>query len=434
MSKFELYSDFRKTGTNIDDFFETLQELDNCTKATVVNSSELYYVAVVNDPDADSSEMSLSTPASTAYYHDFLKKILEEDKIPVVKFRKPTPSQDSTPKDDSYTIGFVRSERFLNETHWNEKLLDELVNKTKFGICMDGDMYSVSPLALLTILGRAKVAGEAFVSPCFSRVQNIAQQLINIRPEKVTLITREYDKEKAVFAMHSKNYQYIPQYTLKDIYDILSDKMGTIKCLSWEVNHQFTRCYIEFPDIGREFADAYNLPDEVVPGLYFFTSDTGNASLTVNGIWRIGNHLIGSETVRQVHKGSSSVVSRIIDTAEKEIFVNYKKVPERLCELLMIDVPNPTLVIDSIFKQINIKAANIGAKRESELIAALKSELVPMYKYTAYDIATMIASVPDRCINVGEDIKKKLREFCVKALFADYSVIPASYKPIVLGS
>ena len=58
------------------------------------------------------------------------------------------------------------------------------------------------------------------------------------------------------------------------------------------------------------------------------------------------------------------------------------------------------------------------------LYQELCNELDPGAKYTAYDIAMMIASVPDRCVNMHHSVIEKMQNLVHQAIFADYTKVP----------
>lgn len=422
----KLNEGFSVQGSDINAFFDTLRSMDECTKLTTINTQDITF-AGVNDTETDINTIARMCyggankfDISKSHLADMIKRIEEKDSIPL---SHSSDCQNFSPSSISY--------QSLKERDWEPELIRDVIKGSKMILKINGLFYAVSPSSVQSILNRAGIGGPAFAEPSFLRTFTIADILFN-NPKMVTLATREIGNAKTVIAMHSEKYTYIPQTILIELYEKISECMGKVKCLFWEVNHKHSSCYVEFPDKGKDFADAYNLPEEVVPGLYIRTSDSGDSSLTVYGFWRVKNRIVGADTVRQIHKGSVDIID-FVKKVDNEIFTNYRKLPERLCDLVCIDCPLPTETIKSVFEQIDLKnVPGIGKYRCDELYRTLCNELSPSVNYTAYEIAMMIATISDRCIGISNDKLMKLRDATKKAIFADYTLVAASNSPILL--
>ncbi|MBQ7818440.1 MAG: hypothetical protein IJ341_01955 [Bacteroidales bacterium] len=425
---FELDSQFIKHGNDITEFFDALRELQDITKIEVVNTRDIHFSHVVNsDDDVDAiafcGNFLLNQKGSQIF--EYVGTLVSSTKEKGAMFLAYTVNGDSVKpktlsKDNKiYAIG------------WSDKLIKEVENDSGMIIVANNKTMACSPLAVPSILARADLAGNIVAENSYMRTIFIAWSLLRKKPKKVTFVTRNVGKARVLVAMHSEKYAYIPQMTLKDIYDTLCDVMGDVRCLRWEITHGLSSCYVEFPTIGKEFSDAYDLKHEVVPGLSFCTSDTGISSLSVTGFWRIGTHIIGSESLRCVHKGNIDI-KKLISDADKDIFSKYRTVPSRLCDLLTIDCPTPSDTIKSVAKEIDLVSI-IGSKRARVVVEALCAELTTGVNYTAYDIATMFASLPERCFGLDKHRLEHLRGCCKKALFADYNNTSAS-TPFFVGA
>lgn len=422
----KLNEGFSVYGSDINAFFDTLRSMDECTKLSVMSTQSIIFTGVT-DTVEEIEDVVLTNFGKNGDFitqkeniEKLIEKISSEDKIPVV----------FASNGNCFSFGSI-SYQNLRDRGWETELIEDVTKGSKMILKINGDLYAVSPSAVVHILNRASLGGNAFVCPSFRRLSSIAWSLLQRDPKMVTLVTREIGNAKTLIAMHSEKYAYIPQSILIELYDKISACMGNIKCLYWEVDHKLSSCYIEFPDVAKDFAETYNLPDEVVPGLYIRTSDSGNSSLTVYGIWRIKNRIVGADVVRQVHKGEVNI-DDLIKRVDNKIFSNYRKVPEKLCELLLIDCPTPTDTIKSVFEQIDIKGV-LGKKRCDELYRALCNELMATGHYTAYEIAMLIASVSDRCLGISNEYLMRLRNATKDAIFADYTIVSKPSGPITLG-
>lgn len=323
-------------------------------------------------------------------------------------------------------------------------LLDEWVDKTKLAIIYnDGkkSFYFTSGSALQT-MDRFGISGDCLLTPCIERDLLIAKRF-----EKdlgVTAIVRrsEDGRFKKIFSILSEKYAHIDQTVLFDIIKQIEDagEMGECKCFRWEVSNFFTKLYVEFPKKAEELSGLYGLKREMIPGIMITTSDTGDASFAVKGTWRAtgSNSLVVNSEVKRKHVGDVDI-TKIIDDMSKEIFAEYAKLPEAMCNLMMHDVTDPAWdlktsagikanqaeienTLKTVFKRLGIVKA-IGKKTEKVLRQAMMDEIDPSLRYTAYDMCMLIMSLPERVVfmDKNKDISM-LQKACGQAPFVDYGV------------
>jgi len=414
---FELYSDFKTQGTSYEEFCELLEYIDSITKVIPIRTKQLSVGSLIDESSISDIALTSTGPFSDTC-KKFLKRISEiknEEKFPVAVFKNEAPL-------NIYKLSKDKLEAY----GWHPALIRELVNTTKLCFLMqEGDSsvcYPITELAMNTLMIRAGLGGDTMYKPSFRSASAIAYAFYYNKPtsKSINLVLRskESSKEGAVIGVHSSNYSYIPQQNLISLIEAIGAKMKDMKFVNYEASNAITRCYIEFPEVGNDFKDAYGLPEVPVPGLYVYTSDAGEASFGATGTWRIGAHVVGRQIAKRVHKGKVSI-EETIDNIDKKIFSEYKRVPERLCELLTIDILDPADTIKKVVNKCGFKKY-IGAKLCKQLVKALVDEIVPMYRYTAYDIALMITSIPDRCLNVCDSVKDGLKLAAGNALFCDY--------------
>ena len=111
--------------------------------------------------------------------------------------------------------------------------------------------------------------------------------------------------------------------------------------------------------------------------------------------------------------------------------------PEAMCELMSQDLTDPTWdftksrdvvknrecierVVKNAFKTLGIVKA-IGKGNEMKLREQLCAEFSGTIRYTAYDIATAIMSLPERLEGVNPEIKHNLESAVAGAPYIKYS-------------
>ena len=127
--------------------------------------------------------------------------------------------------------------------------------------------------------------------------------------------------------------------------------------------------------------------------------------------------------MKRSHRGTVDL-NQIVEDVEKEIFSTYTKVPEKLCELLTIEVSNPVATLKRVFTEVGIANA-VGRKNKDKIQGELCAEFVSG-KYTAYDIATKVFSIADRLGVKNPNQLEKLRTAGKRAIFLDYKEKPSS--------
>lgn len=295
------------------------------------------------------------------------------------------------------------------------------------------------------------MGGSAMTEPSVERDMLLARLFRTNR--KFTLVVKEDDFEnKKIFGVRSGRYKPLSQHVLLDIVNELNkDKsMGETECRNWEINHFLTNLDVEFPDKANEVlslevesgkANSKKLSDFLttppVPGLRLITSDTGDSSVQVMGTWRIGNSRIITDIVATRHSKKAEIET-IIEDCRKTIFSGFRMLPEKLCELTMLNITNPRwdlsseegesenrnaicAVIDSVFNQLKIEKA-IGKKRCKVLYDLFTETLDYTLPFTGYDVAMMILDIPARIQNLDKATLERLEKCIGNIINCDFSV------------
>ena len=155
------------------------------------------------------------------------------------------------------------------------------MKKTGFVLSDGSKKYIVSPNAVKTFCRRIGMGGEELDIPSLARDIYIARQMWRHAEEPCVLVTRNNQNTSKIFAVMSEKYMPVKQNILCRAFEVLA-KDGAV-CRKWTISNTATKIHIEFPSLVDQ-----TLPDEVVPGIILSTSDTGEASLSVQAVHRIG--------------------------------------------------------------------------------------------------------------------------------------------------
>ena len=95
--------------------------------------------------------------------------------------------------------------------------------------------------------------------------------------------------------------------------------------------------------------------------------------------------------------------------------------PERLCDLMMIDIFDPVSIVAKIAKHCAIKKM-LGLGVENDVVNNISCELNPTINYSAYDIAMMFLREGARLEKERnrDDTINRIRNCFVQALFFKY--------------
>jgi hypothetical protein len=403
-------NDYLRTGTDVNEFNKVLDELSAATTTMVVGAKE---IALLSRKDSDD-------PKNVWFYHLVPDAIWNYNSagVPYLSVRK-------IDREALVKIGA-------------EDLLNEYEKQTSLMMMINGCLYFTSDSLPATLGMRANVAGDQMYIPSVERDILVAKGLN--KDEATTCIIRNDGGLRKVVSVLTSKYTYQPQTLLTDIYNqIVKDNvLGKVSCRRWNVDQHTAEIYLEFPEKADELADLYELEDKITPGVYLAKSDTGDCSITVRATWRIGNSTTIQSEYKRKHIG---VVKKedILKSVKESVFDKYTILPDMLCELMAIDITDPSWrtsmlkkdfeckhkatvaeAFKNIFKQLEMVKA-IGKKNEKALYEELCSEINPELDYTAYDIAVRIMTIPESVRGLPKAYEPKLAMACGKAPYADYT-------------
>lgn len=317
------------------------------------------------------------------------------------------------------------------------EMVKEYQNNTKTMLLIGKELYFVSDNLWNTLGMRSGVAGPQMYIPSVERDLLVARGLNNDNTYKAVIRT-ENDRSK-VFSLMTDRFKYEPNTCLTKILDEINDgTLGDMKCNKWLINQAVSEIYIEFPEKAKELSEVYDLEDTFVPGIYLAKSDIGECAVTVKATWRHGNSILVEYELRRKNTKNLDI-DKIIEDIKNKVFENYTKLPEVLCDLMMIDVTDPSLsasgasaediqaanresvedVLNYVFKSVNIADA-IGKKRTKKILSDLLDSLDYSMDYTAYDIAMLVMTIPESVSGIPRMSEMALQEACGKAPYVDY--------------
>lgn len=329
-----------------------------------------------------------------------------------------------------------------------DAIIDEiLATKTLIRIgkcfCLTSDTLDT------TLYQRVDMKGKAFTEHSFIRNLHVADLLD--KDESATAIVRGDKGVYKLYSLLSSKFCYISQKLVSQIVEEIDPMhtMGKPVCNHWTLNNSYADVFVEFPEKAEELRKTYGISKDLVPGILISKSDIGFCAITIKGTWRYKNSISVFETVSKKHSGKFDVCD-IIDDAKKKIFGKYTVLPERLCELMLINITDPvwktTLKVDDardlnktacvdylkkIFKEINLQGI-LQQKNTKMILEELSANIDPDMNYTAYDICMMVMELPSRVGNLNKLYSDMLMEAVSKAPYVEYTKKkPTSKVPVI---
>lgn len=308
----------------------------------------------------------------------------------------------------------------------------------------------------LTTVG---IGGDAIKTPSYTGTAFIAAQFAGKTADNgidrvgipMTLVIKEIDGVRKIFGLRSGTYAPLKQETLANILNTINEDglCGEAKCVGWSVNHFFSEARYEFPDCAEDIYRAEALTKgksakelKVVPGLTLLTSDTGDASVTAIGTWRVGSSVITGTRVSMRHSKKANA-EKVIKEAENKIFASYRILPERLAEWEMVDITDyrKTAVenraaidaaFEDIFERVGIEPV-LGKRRAKELRALAQEAFGATDIVTLCDVVLWCIRLPERLTGLTASTKSKLAD----ALGGIVHYVPSpklTLKPLAVGA
>lgn len=383
---------FISSGTDVNSFFSEVKKMDEITSFAPVNLKGYTVLSVCR--------------------HD-------ESFIEAFRFSGRDPYEIGQP----VQIAKISIER-LKEKGATDELIKELI-KGKTALYSDGELLLLSNAVNWGQLG---LFGKGVAKPTHER--NLLVASLFGEDQKATLVVKKEKELQKVFAIRSPEYAPIKQESIIQILEGCSS-LGSINCNKWYIDNFFTEIVVSFPDVASDIAKTYDLPKKLTPGIRVTTSDTGDCSLRVEGIWLSSSNSVAmaEKEVSRKHIGKVNLED-VFKEIEESIFAEYTKLPEKLCDLLLINIgdtdPANRVVaygeaIKAVISHCQIIKA-IGKKRETVLRKLLLEEYDGSYPITAYDVVQKFFSIPERIAGLPKSTLANLEKAVGKAAFTNFVV------------
>ncbi len=427
-----LLDNFYATGNDFDKLRNIIEELKEVTEFRKCTSSDIAILSYLGQSKETGRMYFCKNDIDTI---DFVQDyILEQLKLSGIDL-------EDSDFEESHSRFEISRKKIINsmkiEDVYKNGGFDELINElknTKFMIADSlGRLNFVSDNFLATA-ERFGLKGNFLATPNVNRDSAIERQFVD--DFKCTLVLKRYKNITKAFSLLSGKYQPIDQKVLFNIINALSkdESLGKPVCRKWEVTNFMTSVYIEFPKKADELQSFYGLSEKFVPGLWLATSDTGHCSLKVRGTWRHKDSITFDKEILKKHLGEIDI-AKIVKEVENTIFAEYNKLPERLCELMMQDIADPSWdlstaggqakyfekikgIVKNVFEEIDMLKA-IGLRNRNSLFKQFTEEFDLTVNYTAYDLATGILNFPER---VEVAAKDNFMKACGVSPYANYEV------------
>lgn len=271
-------------------------------------------------------------------------------------------------------------------------------------------LFDLSSRSIFSLGKRIGLEGEA-LSICPWERDEYLQKILEVKgKQKLTLITRGHK----VFGVFSGTYAYIPQTNIMMFLEEGEKELGESEIRFW-MDHDHTRVWVRFTEKAEELSKTYKLPKIMVPGIWISTSDTSEGSIRIEETWDDDRgHFVYGKDVSRKHSGKVEL-DKLRTEMNRKIFAEFTYVPQRLAELLEIDIKS----VDSfgILKKLGADKI-LGSKRTDELALQIDAELNSVPHLTAYGVVIRMLTIPERVSGFSE-LQTKLLKECLFGLF-DY--------------
>ena len=427
-----LLNNFHETGNTLGELGRQLKRLDSRTRCEKVSCRDIIVCYIPDEIFYKNKEGIIQSKKINTK-----KEIMDSGIVRVYLF-DPDESKRFSYTDSGYA--FMRMAKLkLSNTMKNpdiDSLIDEMLENRTI-LYVNGKYCLTSNFLDMTLYQRIGMHGKAMLNHTMLRNAHIAELLQSAGT--ATAVMRTDGCTYKLCSLMSSKFKYINQGIIMDIISGIDPdgELGEPSCYKWEISNMGADVFLEFPEKAEEVKKTYKLKDDFIPGLLISKSDVGLGSVRISGCWRKDNAFTIFDTVRKEHSGTFDI-NDVIDEAADRIFGNYTKLPERLCELMPIDITDPnwftkysleeareknisacSSVIKNIFKQINLKGA-IQKKRERAIFEELVSALDPDIRYTAYDLCTLIMEIPARITGISSIYMEELMKTVGKTPYVSY--------------
>lgn len=395
MKTHELMDDWKVSGTDLAEFKDRIEDISNSTYVTNISTDKLTMLHYLN------------TQGTKLLFSVLMKHQIEANK----------------------QIGTRLDIQMLYDNGISQDFIDELED-TKLMLRLDGegaqreDIYFTSSHLSRDLAARAQLAGDAVYDPTIERDTYIMSRYSKQCNKAMAVVRRNSSDNNAVhkvFALPTATYRQIDQRILIDIIDQLEADLGKCECRNWSIDHFMTRIFLSFPEKAEDISAVYGLPDVLVPGFLLETSDTGDCSVRVISCWeRKRGCFARFGAVEREHRGRVCE-NDILATMKEKLMKKYTQLPQRLCELMTIDLHDPVAAVEHVFNDVAMAHA-LGKKRSDNLKDIMTGLVSSATSMTAYEIAMMFLDFPSR-FEIDSIVREAAEEVAGKVPFLNFEKI-----------
>lgn len=409
MNTHELRDAWEVTGKDIQGFIDSLDNLTGSTYVVDAHTEGLtlfHYIA--SDPN-DPNKMMFSVHSKQQ--HEMKQSL-------------------GTSLDLRSLDGSGATKEFIDELQLNNKLMLRLGNAG----AQREDIYFASAHLSRDLAMRASLAGDAVYDPTEERDAYIMSRYVKAPADVKIVIRRNSSGNNAihkVFAMPTSTYKHFDQHILLDMLHELEADLGKAHCQFWIINHFLTQIWLTFPEKAADICKVYGLPETLTPGVLLETSDTGDCSVRAVAFWertacshaRIGIY-------EREHRGKITEED-ILAGMHGNLMPHYTKLPNRLCELLTIDLDDPVAAIEAVFQMAHIKKL-LGKKRSENLMDVMTGLVSGRTSMTGYELAMMFMDLPTQ-YSMDPAVIVAAEEIAGKVPFLDFEKIAQATTAVTLA-
>lgn len=304
------------------------------------------------------------------------------------------------------------------------------------------EVYTASLNVFNTLAQRIDCDGKTMSHNNVGRNLLLAERMGDLK-KPATLIFKEAEGIRKLFAVMSGKYAHVPLETISGIVERLSqpNTLGVAECNHWSVDHKRAEIDLSFPEYAAYVSNTYGLKREMIPSIKLMTSDIGECSFIADAYWKVDGSVISDAHFAKEHKGNLTAEA-IYEAVTENIFDRYTVLPEKLVELMKITMGRPADLTKEEGREDNrafllacykvilsqLKYEEIlGNHRYEELIDCINLTCIDdSQKYTAYDLCMDILELPEQLQTylsdqpMGETMYKKLQTVTSKAAYLDF--------------
>ena len=332
----------------------------------------------------------------------------------------------------------------FNETYFGTGFLltrDNVKKSTRFSCDVNHPIAYYTSLRFMdTFAKRCDVKAERISKPSIARdifiMDGLYESCQDSKPKKgrSILVIRHADhevngqmkKRRKVFAALSASYVGTKLSIIPEICELIMNDgtLGKAEFHSYSCSNFATEGIVEFPEIAKRMQEKYGLKDLIIPGIRIKSSDTGDASISVSGTYRVESsesYVIYQKTTRrntgkfsedEIMKDVNNVFSKMEDlprclSTKVKSFISSANT--RKMNWTDENFSNISDAYKKAMDRLNMQTL-LGAKRSKRLLNDILGDVNATKQYSEYDIAVTLLKAGDRIPPMNTSVVEQIRE------------------------